>query len=286
MHRLPLPRATIERLKRILSPDFERRAQIIRRHYVDQGGDPFGFDYDFAEYVLLVTSIAYRYYFRVEMEGLENIPSGAALLVANHSGQLPLDGVMIGTGLIIDAPEPRLVRSMYDKWAAGLPWVSVFLSRVGQVVGRPENSDVLLQNGELLLVFPEGMRGITKTFQKAYQLDEFGLGFMRLAMAHKVPIVPMSVIGAEEQYPTVWNLKPLAKALGIPRAPLPLQALLPFMGLTPLPSKYRINIGQPMTFEGDPDDEDQVIGEKVWVVRHTIQRMLEKGLAARRHVFW
>ncbi len=283
---LPFPRATIDRLRRTLAPDFERRAQVIREHYDAQGGDPFGFDFDFAEYVLLVTGIAYRSYFRVEMKGLENVPSGAGLLVANHSGQLPIDGVMIGTGLILDAPEPRLVRSMYDKWASGLPWVSVFLSRVGQVVGRPENSDLLLDNGELLLVFPEGMKGIQKTFQKAYQLDEFGLGFMRLALAHGCPIVPVSVVGAEEQYPAVWDFKYLARKLGIPHAPVPLQALLPFIGPLPLPSKYRITIGEPMMFEGDPDDEDQIIGEKVWVVRHTIQRMLEKGLASRRHVFW
>lgn len=286
MQRLPLPRSTIGKLKKALAPDFEQRAQTIRSHYVKQGGDPFGFDFDFAEYVLLVTGLTYRYYFRVEMEGLENIPEGGALLVSNHSGQIPLDGVMIGTGLILDAPEPRLVRSMYDKFAAAMPWVSIFLSKVGQVVGRPENTDILLKQGELILVFPEGSRGITKTFQRAYQLDEFGLGFMRLAMTHKVPIVPVAVVGAEEQYPTVWDSKWIARALGVPRAPIPLQVLLPFIGLTPLPSKYHIYIEEPMTFEGDPDDEDQVIGEKVWVVRHTIQRMLQKGLKARKHVFW
>jgi 1-acyl-sn-glycerol-3-phosphate acyltransferase len=286
VHRLPLPRATIARLKKALAPDFDARAEVIREHYARRGGDPFGFDYDFAEYVLLVTGILYRYYFRVEMKGLENVPAGAALLVGNHSGQIPIDGVMIGTGLILDAPEPRLIRSMYDKWAAALPWVSVFLSRVGQVVGRPENSDLLLSNGELVLVFPEGMRGIQKTFHKAYQVHPFGLGFMRLAMAHHAPIVPLSVVGAEEQYPAVWDMKPLAKVLGVPHAPVPLQMLLPFIGPLPLPSRYRITIGEPMVFDGDPDDEDQVIGEKVWVVRHTIQRMLEKGLAEREHVFW
>jgi 1-acyl-sn-glycerol-3-phosphate acyltransferase len=193
---------------------------------------------------------------------------------------------MIGTGLLLDAPEPRLIRSMVDKWASTLPWFSIFMQRVGQVVGRPENVDLLLENDELILVFPEGVQGIQKTFQKAYQLDEFGLGFMRLAMAHDCPVVPVAVVGAEEQYPAVWDAKSVGKLLGLKSAPVPLQMLLPFIGLMPLPSKYRITIGKPMHFEGDPDDEDQVIGEKVWVVRHTIQLMLERALKEREHVFW
>jgi len=260
--------------------------EALKKHYEDAGGDPFGFDFDFAENVLIITGLFYRDYFRVEIEGLENIPPGGALLVANHSGQIPLDGVMIGTGLLLDTEHPRLIRTMFDKWATKLPWVSVFLQRVGQVVGRPENFNHLLESDELVLVFPEGVKGIQKTFQKAYQLGEFGLGFMRLALQHDCPIIPVAVVGAEEQYPAVWESPTVARILGLKSAPVPLQMLLPFIGIMPLPTKYRITLGKPMHFDGDPDDEDQVIGEKVWVVRHTIQLMLEKALKKREHVFW
>jgi len=187
---------------------------------------------------------------------------------------------------MLDAPEPRLIRSMYDKWAAAQPWVNIFLQRVGQVVGRPENLDLLLDRGEVVLVFPEGVKGIQKTFQKAYQMSEFGLGFMRLALAHSCPIVPVAVVGTEEQYPAVWDAKRLARLVGLESLPIPLQTLLPFMGFMPLPTKYRISMGKPMHFDGDPDDEDHVVGEKVWVVKHTIQLLLDKALRERRHVFW
>jgi 1-acyl-sn-glycerol-3-phosphate acyltransferase len=283
---LPFPRSTFERYKKLLAPDFDERAAAVRDHYARAGGDPFGFDYDFAEKALLVTGLFYRTYFRVDMTGLENIPEGGALLVANHSGQIPLDGVMIGTGLLLDAPEPRLIRSMFDRWASTLPWVSVFLQRVGQVVGRPENFDRLLEGGELILVFPEGTKGIQKTFKKAYQLEEFGLGFMRLSLQHGCPIVPVAVVGAEEQYPAVYDARWLGRRVGLESMPIPLQMLLPFIGFMPLPTKYHIRVGAPLRFDGDPDDEDQVIGEKVWVVRHTIQLLLEKLLKERGHVFW
>lgn len=286
MRLFPLPQPAIDRLKKHLAPDFDRRTSVLKERYEEAGGDPFGFDCDFSENALLVTGLFYRDYFRVEMNGLENIPSGGALLVSNHSGQLPIDGVMIATGLLLDAPEPRLIRSMFDRWASRLPWVSVFFQRVGQVVGRPENVNLLLEKDELILVFPEGVKGIQKTFQKAYQLDEFGLGFMRLALAHGCPVVPVAVVGAEEQYPAVWDAKPVARLFGIKSALMPLQMLLPFIGLMPLPAKYSITIGKPMRFDGDADDEDQVIGEKVWVVRHTIQLMLERALREREHVFW
>ena len=275
-----------EKLRSLLSPDYRRRAEIIKNRCEEGSGDPFGLDFEFAENILLITGFAYRYWFRVEMKGLERIPAGGAILVANHSGQFPIDGVMIGTGLVLDMPEPRLVRSMFDRWAAGLPWVSVFFQRVGQVVGHPENVDLLLSRGELILVFPEGMRGIQKPYTKAYQLDDFGLGFMRLALKHRCPVVPLAIVGAEEQYPALWDFKTLAKVLGVPHAPIPLQVMLPMMGLVPLPSKYHIEVGDPMTFEGDPDDEDQVVSEKVWMVRHTIQRMLQRMLEERKHVFW
>jgi 1-acyl-sn-glycerol-3-phosphate acyltransferase len=281
-----LPEPLIAFAKRTLARDMERRIDLLMRRYHGDDFDPFGFDFNYAAYVLLMAGLIYRYYFRVEMRGVENVPGGKCLLVANHSGQIPIDGMMIATGLLLDSKEPRLVRSMYEKWAATLPFVNTFFTRCGQIVGRPENLKHLLRREEAVLVFPEGVRAITKPFSKAYTLTEFGLGFMRLALENNCPIVPVAVIGAEEQYPSLGNIEALARILKMPGLPLPVQAFIPVLGVLPLPTKYRITIGEPMTFHGNPDDEDSAITEKVWVVKHTIQLMLSKGLKKRRHIFW
>jgi len=187
--------------------------------------------------------------------------------------------------MFLDAEPPRLIRSMVEKWAQSLPFVSTFFSRVGQVVGVPENARRLLELGEAILVFPEGVRGINKSFVDRYRLTDFGLGFMRLALETDTPIVPIAVIGAEEQYISLGNLERLAKMLGMPSFPLVPQMLLPG-GQLPLPTKYRIYFGDPLRFEGDPDDDDTVIDEKVARVRSTIQSMLNRGLKERKSIFW
>jgi 1-acyl-sn-glycerol-3-phosphate acyltransferase len=139
--------------------------------------------------------------------------------------------------------------------------------------------------GEALLVFPEGARGISKTFDQRYRLSEFGLGFMRLAIETDTPIVPVAVIGAEEQYVSIANVQALAKLLRMPAFPVIPQLLFPG-GQLPLPTKYRLWFGEPMRFAGDPDDDDTVMQEKVWLVKQTIQSMLNRGLKERKHIFW
>jgi 1-acyl-sn-glycerol-3-phosphate acyltransferase len=143
----------------------------------------------------------------------------------------------------------------------------------------------LLESDEALLVFPEGARGISKSFDKRYNLVDFGLGFMRLALETGTPIIPVAVIGGEEQYISVGNFASLAKLLRMPNMPILPQLLLPF-GALPLPTRYRIYFGEPMRFEGDPDDDDAVIEEKVFVVKATIQSMINRGLKARKSVFF
>jgi 1-acyl-sn-glycerol-3-phosphate acyltransferase len=133
-------------------------------------------------------------------------------------------------------------------------------------------------------VFPEGSRGISKPFSQRYKLTEFGSGFMRLALQTRTPIVPVAVIGAEEQYISVSDMKPLAKLLGMPALPLMPQLLIPG-GFLPLPTRYRIHFGEPMMFQGDPDDEDAVMEEKVAKVRATVQSMINRGLKERRSIF-
>jgi 1-acyl-sn-glycerol-3-phosphate acyltransferase len=153
-----------------------------------------------------------------------------------------------------------------------LPFVSTFFSRVGQVVGVPENARRLLEMDELLLVFPEGTRGISKPFTRRYQLEEFGSGLV-------------AVVGAEEQYVNVGNLSWAAKALGMPVFPLIPQVFLPG-GQLPLPTRYHIWFGEPMRFHGDSDEDDAVIEEKVFVVKQTIQSMVNRGLKERKSLFF
>jgi 1-acyl-sn-glycerol-3-phosphate acyltransferase len=265
---------------RLLGRDFEDR---LRR--LPGGVDPFGLDREWAKYAIGVAAFLHRFYFRSEVHGVDRVPAGRVLLIANHSGQVPIDGVLLVATMFLDAEPPRVMRSMVEKWTQTLPFVGTAFSRVGQVVGVPENARRLLEQGEVILVFPEGARGISKPFSERYRLTEFGLGFMRLALETRTPIVPVAVIGAEEQYLSVGSIDVVAKALGWPSFPLIPQLFFPG-GQLPLPTKYRIYFGEPVSFEGDPDDDDAVIEEKVWLVRATVQSMVNRGVKARKHVFW
>jgi 1-acyl-sn-glycerol-3-phosphate acyltransferase len=254
---------------RLLGEDFEERVRSLEKRYVTLGGDPFGFDPHTARQAAMLIAVFHRLYFRTEVFGIEHVPPGRALLIANHSGQIPIDAAIIGSAMFFDARPP---------------FVSAFFSRVGQVVGLQENAMRLLEMGELVLAFPEGMKAINKPFTQRYQLEPFGHGFMRLALKTQTPIVPVAVIGAEEQYLSFGNVEWAARALGLPAFPLVPQLLLPG-GAMPLPTKYRIYFGEPMRFYGDADDDDSVIGDKVWLVQQTINDLLRRGLAQRRGVF-
>jgi 1-acyl-sn-glycerol-3-phosphate acyltransferase len=258
------------------------RALTVRQN--EYGYDPFGFHRDSLKYAAVVAGFLHRRYFRTEVHGIETVPAtGRVLFVANHSGQLPFDGLIIASALFLDAPHPRLIRSMVERFVPTVPFASYLLSRLGQITGTPENCRRLLEDEEAILVFPEGARGISKPFSRRYQLADFGLGFMRLALETRSTIVPVAVIGAEEQAPAI-NLKPLARLLGTPA--LPIVPYPPFVPIVPLPVKYRLYFGEPLRFEGDPDDDDEVLEEKVRSVRNRIQSMLHLGLRRRKHVFW
>jgi 1-acyl-sn-glycerol-3-phosphate acyltransferase len=262
----------------------DRRIQALRRGENEAGFDPFGFDPDTARYALSLIVFLHRTYFRTEVFGVENVPEGRCLLVSNHSGMLPLDGVLICASLVLDRDPPVLPRAMVEKWTQHLPFVAMLFARIGQILGAPDNARRLLEADHPLLVFPEGVRGIAKAFKQRYQLADFGPGFMRLALETRSPIVPIAVIGAEEQYPSLGNLGGVARALGMPALPLIPQLLL---GMPlPLPTRYRIYFGEPLRFEGDPDDDDVEIEAQVASVRNTVQNMVLRGLGERKHVFW
>jgi 1-acyl-sn-glycerol-3-phosphate acyltransferase len=270
---------------KLLGRDFEERLRRMATPASEGGVDPFGLDPEWAKYAVGVAALFHRFYFRTDVFDIDRVPSGRVLLVSNHSGQIPVDAMLISAAMFLDAEQPRITRSMVEKWTQTLPFVSTAFSRIGQVVGVPENARRLLSLGEAILVFPEGTRGISKSFADRYKLRDFGLGFLRLALETDTPIVPVAVVGGEEQYVSLGNLEAVAKALGTPSFPLIPQLFVPG-GQAPLPTKYRIYFGAPMRFEGDPDDDDAVIEEKVARVKGAIQSMLNRGLKERKAIFW
>lgn len=271
-------------VERTYGEEISARIASIRMHKNEAGYDPFGFDPEAARVVLALITFLHRTYFRTEVFGMEHVPHGRALFVGNHSGQIPIDATLILAALMLDTNPPVFARSMVEKWTQKLPFIAEMFPRIGQVLGAPDNARRLLEADFSLLVFPEGVRGISKPFRQRYQLAEFGLGFMRLALETKTPVVPVAVIGGEEQYPTIANLKGVAKLLGLPSFPVAPQL---FMGMVlPLPTRYRIYFGEPLTFEGDPDDDDAEIETRVRKVRDAVRRMLDEGLKRRKHVFW
>ncbi len=266
-----------------LPTDFRRKLKALPTRQNEYGYDPFGFNRDDAKMAALMARFFYKFYFRVEAFGVEKVPSGRVLLVSNHSGQLPFDGIGIGGAMLFEHDPPRVIRAMVEKYVQTLPFMSYVFARWGQITGTPENCKRLLEDEEAILVFPEGAKGISKPFTQRYQLQEFGLGFMRLALETRTPIVPIAVIGAEEQAPAI-NIKSLAKLLGAPA--FPVIPAPPFFPILPYPVKYRIYFGDPLQFEGDPDDEDEVLEDKVRHVRNEIQSMIRFGLKERKHIFW
>ena len=252
----------------------------------EYGFDPYGMSPETWRRLALGAAGLYRYYFRVETHQIDRVPSGRALVIANHAGQLPFDGAMLGMALLLEGEPPRIARAMGEYWIPRLPFVSVLAARTGTLVGTPENCIHMLENGECVMVFPEGVRGINKTFAQRYKLQRFGLGFMRLALATDTPIVPVGIVGSEEQQPGIANLTGLARLLGMPALPLTLGfPWLGPLGILPLPVKYHLHFGEPLRFDGDPSDEDAAVERKVETVKDAISALLAAGRRTRRGVF-
>jgi 1-acyl-sn-glycerol-3-phosphate acyltransferase len=269
------------------SEEVAARLRRIPTELNEYGYDPWGFDVDVMRRALVVTTLLYRKWFRVETHGIENLPDGRVLVIGNHAGQIALDAAMIGTATVLEREPPRILRAMGEYWLPTVPFVNLLMARTGSVVGTPKNCIDLLHREEAVIAFPEGIRGMNKLFSERYRLQRFGFGFMRLALATKTPIVPVAVVGSEEQAPAIANLKGLARLLGLPAFPITLTfPLLGPLGLIPLPSKYRIYFGKPVRFEGNPDDEDAVIEKKVAKVVATIQSMLDQGVRERAGIFF
>jgi 1-acyl-sn-glycerol-3-phosphate acyltransferase len=276
---LPLP-------LRDLDAEIADRLRKVPTPINDYGFDRYGLHPETARRALGPSVILYRYYFRVRTHGIARVPPGRVCLVANHAGQLPFDGAMLGVAMFLEAEPPRLVRSMGEYWIPRLPFVSVAAARTGAMVGTPENCRALLEADECVVAFPEGVRGLNKVFSERYRLQRFGTGFLRLALETETPIVPVGIVGSEEQQPAFANLEGLARLLGMPA--FPLTATFPWLGplgLLPLPVRYQIRFGEPLRLSGSAHEEDEEIERKVETVRQAIARLLEEGLRERRGIF-
>ena len=271
---------------RDLQTRIDERLAALPNRLNEYGYDAYGMSPSWMRRMLLPVVLLYRYYFRVETFGIDRLPQGRVFAIANHAGQLPFDGMMLAATLLMDAEPPRIARSMGEYWIPKMPWVSVAATRTGALVGTPENCRHMLQNDECVVVFPEGVRGMNKRFSQRYQLQRFGKGFMRLALETATPVVPIAIVGSEEQQPGIANLEGLGRMFGLPA--LPITATFPWLGplgLLPLPVKYRIYFGEPLRFDGDPSGEDSVIEGKVNEVKAQIASMLEHGRRERPGIF-
>ena len=270
---------------------FVYRQRELAKRGADYAVDDFGFDAQWTESFLPVFNVLYRDYWRVETTGIEHVPAaGRALLVANHAGVLPWDGTMIKTAMFAEHPHPRHVRALVASLFMGMPVLSWFLRRTGQTVGHPDDTWRLLERDELVLVFPEGVKGTGKQFKDRYRLRRFGRGgFVSTAIRAGAPIIPVSVVGSEEIYPMIADASSIAKVLGLPYFPVtPTWPWLGALGMIPLPSKWRIQFHPPVHTEAHPpraaDDQNLVmtISDEV---RNTIQKGIYDNLKLRRGVF-
>jgi 1-acyl-sn-glycerol-3-phosphate acyltransferase len=254
--------------------------------------DDFGFDRRFTERIVPVAEWLYRKYWRVETEGVTNVPSrGPALLVANHSGVIPYDGAMIRTAIWLEHPQPRHARMLVVNWAFAPPLTSTFLLRTGNVLAHPDNARELLLRGELVGVFPEGVKGAAKRFSERYKVGRFGRGgFVQIALRAGAPLVPVAVVGGEEVHPVVFEATPLARLLGLPIFPItPTFPWLGPLGLVPLPSKWFIAFGEPIDtapYGAEAADDPTVVLELSERVRGWIQARIDKLLERRSTAFF
>ncbi|WP_333769139.1 lysophospholipid acyltransferase family protein [Streptomyces sp. IBSBF 2435] len=283
---------------RVLGGDWERKvasglAFLRRRVTGDYEVDEFGYDAELTDQVLMsLLRPMFGAYFRVEVRGIENIPAeGGALVVSNHSGTLPLDGLMTQVAVHDHHPAGRHLRLLAADLVFMLPLVNELARKLGHTLACAEDAEVLLERGEVVGVMPEGFKGLGKPFSDRYKLQRFGRGgFVATALKTKVPIVPCSVVGAEEIYPMVGNSRTAARLLGLPYFPLtPTFPWLGPAGLVPLPTKWVIQFGEPIATDGYPPEaaeDPMLVFNLTDQVRETIQHTLYELLVQRRSVFF
>ena len=250
--------------------------------------DEFGLDSEFRERALPLFRLLYENYWRVEARGARNVPRGGpTILVANHSGAIPFDAAMIACALD-EAHHPRPTRFLYDRFVENLPWIPQLYRKAGGVVASHANAQRLLEKGELIGLFPEGVSGLAKLYSERYVLRPFSSGFIRLALRYRAAIVPVAVVGAEEIYPLVGRMHAVGKLLGIPY--LPVTPFFPFLGplgMIPLPTKWMIRFGKPIVLGAPGRQRHDGAGVRTMAdrVRGRVQQMVRGLLRERDGIF-
>ncbi len=260
----------------------------------DAGPDPAtlpdgGYDPAFMERTAPLLEFLWSRYFRVALTGIENVPAtGPALIVANHSGGLPYDGAMLIHGFLREHPQHRPLRTLVANFAFRSRWMMGVISRIGGVRATMSNALPLLERGNLVGVFPEGLKGVGKSYRDRYRLAHFGRGgFVRLARRARVPIIPVAIVGAEEIHPLLGKLTRLAQPLGLPYIPItPTFPLLGPLGLLPLPTKWSIRIGEPIEVPPQDGGVTTTALAVTELVRGRIDQMIADLLSRRRSIIF
>lgn len=274
---------SIESQHWFLSPEDDHKItevfSVLRERYKNYK-DPWGFNLDLCEKTLRKLMPLYRSYFKVRVFGQENVQNIPYLVVGNHTGQIPLDGMLVTIAFAMDVHPPRILRAMVERFLAQLPFLGDLTAQTGSILGDRANCEYLVDHGESILIFPEGVKGISKNTPDYYKLRPFSQGFYRVALQKKTPILPICVIGAEEMFPLVFHAKKLAAILKFPSMPIS-------ANLLPLPSPIDIYIGQPIEIPEHMNHEatDKDIKENVFHIENTIKQMIAHGLKNRRPFF-
>ncbi len=275
------PRGLIERL---LAPDERRRLEALQ-HLLDGDApyDRYGFSPRATQQAFPLFFALHKLYFRARSQGGDHIPtSGPAVLASNHAGLLPFDAAMLVVDILLRTDPPRLARTVVDRWAGRLPWVNLFFARVGQIVGTSENVADVLDDDQLLLVFPEGIAGVQKTITQRYRVQRFRCGFVEHALRAGAPIVPTAVVGSDDQMPVIFDLKTIARLLGTPSFPItPTFPWFGPLGLLPYPVRYRIVYGEPLAFHErfgpEGADDPRLVRYLANRVRREVQLLLDRN---------
>ncbi|MFZ8932598.1 MAG: lysophospholipid acyltransferase family protein [Bacteriovoracaceae bacterium] len=251
------------------------------------GSDPYGLDLKRAKNVLSILYPIYHKYFKVRVFGKENLQDSAYIVASNHSGQIAIDAMLICLAFVLEMDKPRVLRPLVERFVPAIPFIGQLFAEGGAVLGDRENCQRLLKQGESVLVFPEGVRGIAKNHEDYYKLQRFTKGFIRQALQSGKEVLPVAVVGAEEFYPYVQHSRKLAKLLNAPAFPLTPTMLLGPLGLLPMPSPVDIYIGKPYQLPSDikPEASDSEIAPHLDNIVEQIKDMILEGRKKRRP-FW
>lgn len=252
--------------------------QLCQRY--PSGSDPWGLNLKKTRRSIEFIWPVYKNYFKTRVFGKENVKDETYMIISNHSGQIAIDGMLIATAFAMEISPPRVLRAMVERFFTGIPFVGTWAAEGGAVLGDRQNCLNLLQNNESVLVFPEGVSGVSKSTSEFYQIQSFTKGFYRLALQSNVKILPVAVVGCEEFYPFVYQARSLAKNLGLPALPISANYI-------PLPSPVDIHIGKPYEIPKEIRDNasELQIKDEVLKVTKMVDELLKKGLKQRRE-FW